>query len=104
MALEPFTLLYLLHGTCKYLTLYTYCLIYSLFLLELFLAYSGHSIDICCCYLVAEFVTPWTMAHQALLSMGFPRQEYHLPFPSPGDLPNPGTGPASLHCRQILHC
>ena len=37
-------------------------------------------------------VTPWTVAHQAPLSMGFPRQEYwsELPFPSPGDLPNPG--------------
>ena len=46
MALRPLTLLYLLHGTCEYLTLYTYCLIYSLFLLELFLAYSGNSIDI----------------------------------------------------------
>ena len=36
--------------------------------------------------------TPWTVAHQAPLSMGFPRQEYWsgLPFPSPGDLPNPG--------------
>ena len=38
-------------------------------------------------------VTPWTVAHQAPLSMGFPRQEYwsELPFPSPGDLPDPGT-------------
>ena len=37
-------------------------------------------------------MTPWTLAHEALLSMGFPRQEYWsgLPFPSPGDLPNPG--------------
>ena len=36
--------------------------------------------------------TPWTVAHQAPLSMGFSRQEYWsgLPFPSPGDLPNPG--------------
>ena len=36
--------------------------------------------------------TPWTVAHQAPLSMGFPRQEYWsgLPFPSPGDLPDPG--------------
>ena len=36
--------------------------------------------------------TPWTIAHQAPLSMGFSRQEYWdgLPFPSPGDLPNPG--------------
>ena len=42
-------------------------------------------------------VTPWTVAHQALLSMGFPRQEYWsgLPFPSPGDLPDPGIRPAS---------
>ena len=36
--------------------------------------------------------TPWTVAHQALLSMGFSRQEYlsGLPFPSPGGLPHPG--------------
>ena len=39
------------------------------------------------------FVTPWTVAHQAPLSMGFSRQEYWsgLPFPLPGELPNPGT-------------
>ena len=37
-----------------------------------------------------SFVTPWTVAHQAPLSMEFPRQEYWsgLPFPSPGDLSN----------------
>ena len=37
--------------------------------------------------------TPWTVGHQAPLSMGFSRQGYwsKLPFPSPGDLPNPGT-------------
>ena len=41
---------------------------------------------------VGPFATPWTIAHQAPLSMGFPRQEYWsgFPFPSPGDLPNPG--------------
>ena len=41
---------------------------------------------------VRLFVTPWTIAHQAALSMGFSRQEYWsgLPFPSAGDLPNPG--------------
>ena len=40
---------------------------------------------------------PWTVACQVPLSMGFPRQEYWsgLPFPSPGDVPNPGTEPAS---------
>ena len=44
------------------------------------------------------FATPWTAASQAPLSMGFPRQEYcsGLPFPSPGDLPDPGIEPASL--------
>ena len=48
--------------------------------------------------------TPWTVAHQAPLSMRFSRQEYWngLPFPSPGDLPHPGIKPGLLHCRQIL--
>ena len=43
------------------------------------------------------FVTPWTVAHQAPLSMGFSRHEYWggLPFPSSGALPNPGTESAS---------
>ena len=38
------------------------------------------------------FATPWTVAHQTPLSMGFSRQEYWsgLPCPPPGDLPNPG--------------
>ena len=41
--------------------------------------------------------TPWTVAHQAPLSMRFPRQEdwSELPFPSLGDIPNPGIEPAS---------
>jgi len=38
-------------------------------------------------------VTPWTVAHQALLSMEFSRSG--LPFPSPGDLPDPGVEPSS---------
>ena len=46
---------------------------------------------------VRLFATPWTVAHQAPLSMGFSRQEYWsgLPFPSPGDLPHPGIEPES---------
>ena len=42
---------------------------------------------------VRLFASPWTVAQQAPPSMGFSRQEYWsgLPFPSPGDLPNPGT-------------
>ena len=44
------------------------------------------------------FGTPWTVSHQAPLSMEFSRQEYwsRLPFPTPGDLPDPGIKPASL--------
>ena len=46
---------------------------------------------------VQLFVTPWTLARQAPSSIGFSRQEYWsgLPFPSPGDLPNPGIEPRS---------
>ena len=44
------------------------------------------------------FVTPWTVACQVPLSMGFSRQEYWsgLPLPSPGDLHNPGIEPVSV--------
>ena len=44
--------------------------------------------------------------HQAPPSMEFSRQEYWsgLPFPSPGDLPNPGLNPGLPHCGQMLYC
>ena len=47
---------------------------------------------------VRLFATPWTVAHQAPLSMEFFRKEYWngLSFPPPGDLPDPGIKPASL--------
>ena len=47
---------------------------------------------------VRLFVTPWTAARQAPLFMGFSRQEYWswLPFPTPGDLPDPGIETSSL--------
>ena len=52
------------------------------------------------------FVTPWTVALQAPLFMGFSRQEYwsDLPLPSPGDLPNPGnkTGSLTLQADSLL--
>ena len=58
---------------------------------------------VCTCMLscfshVWLFEPPWTVAHQAPLSVGWSGQEYWsgLPFPSPGDLPNPGTEPTSL--------
>ena len=46
---------------------------------------------------VQLFATPWTVAYQAPPSMGFSRQECWsgLPFPSPGDLPDPGIKPGS---------
>ena len=46
---------------------------------------------------VRLFATPWAVAYQAPPSMGFSRQEYYsgLPFPSPGDLPDPGIKPWS---------
>ena len=46
---------------------------------------------------VRLFATPWTVAHQAPPSMRFSRQEYWsgFPFPSPGDLPDPGIKPRS---------
>ena len=52
--------------------------------------------------------TPWTVICQASLSMEFSRQEYwsRLPFPSRGDLPDPGIEPASPvapKCRRILY-
>ena len=52
--------------------------------------YAGRSI-------MSDTVTPWIVAHQSPLSMGFSRQEYWsgLPFPSSGDLPDPGIEPGS---------
>ena len=49
--------------------------------------------------------TSWTVACQAPLSMGFSRQEYRsgLPFPSPGDLPDPGIKPGSPALQAILY-
>ena len=46
---------------------------------------------------VRLFATPWTVAYQASQSMGFSRQDYWsgVPFPSPGDLPDPGIEPSS---------
>ena len=48
------------------------------------------------------FATLWTVAHQAPLSIGFSRQEYWsgLPYPPPGDLPDPGI---ELHLLCLLH-
>ena len=54
---------------------------------------------------VQLFATPWNVAYQAPPSMGFSRQECRsgLPFPSPGDLPNPGIepGPPELPANAL---
>ena len=57
------------------------------------------------------FVTPWLIAHQVSLSMEFSKQEYWsgLPFPTPGNLPNPGSKPTSptsptLEGRFFTNC
>ena len=57
-----------------------------------------HACMLSCFSCVQLFATLWTIAHQAPLSLGFSRQECWngLPFPSPGDLPNPGIKPTSL--------
>ena len=51
-----------------------------------------------------SFVTPWTVAYQAHLSMEFSRQEYwsELPFSTPGDLPDPGIKPTSLASPALV--
>ncbi|XDA79069.1 hypothetical protein R6Z07F_009127 [Ovis aries] len=56
---------------------------------------ASHGVELLCH--VDSFVTSWTVAHQASLSMGFPRQEYlsGLPLPSPGDIPDSGIEPMS---------
>ena len=55
---------------------------------------------------VSDSATAWTVALQASLSMGFPRQEYWsvLPFLSLGIFLTQGSNPHLLHCRQILYC
>ena len=58
----------------------------------MFYIYTGLVAKLC-----PTLATPWTVAHQAPLSMGLSRQEYWsgLPFSSPGDLPNPQIEPGS---------
>ena len=57
----------------------------------------GMCVCVFSCSVTIVFATPWTVACQAPLSMGFPRQEYWsgLLCPTPGDLPNPGIEPES---------
>ena len=69
---------------------------------QLPLPFSSKTLCVCVCAQslchVQLSVIPWTVAHQPPWSTGFSRQEYWngLPFPTPGDLPHPGTEPTSL--------
>ena len=55
---------------------------------------------------MSDCATLWMVAHQAPLSTGFSMQEYWngLPFPSPGDLPDPGSEPGSPALRVDALC
>ena len=55
---------------------------------------------------VRLFATMWTVVHQAPLSLEFSRLDYRsgLPFPSAGNVPNPGIEPCLLYCRRTLYC
>ena len=62
--------------------------------------HSNTELELCCAQWLSRvrlFATPWTVAQQSLLSMGFSRRECWsgLPFPPPEDLLNPGTEPKS---------
>ena len=70
--------------------------------------FTQHVLSVCCVpdpalrvlSRVRFFVIPWTVAHQAAMSVGFPRQGYWrgLPRPTPGDYPSPGIEPACVSC------
>ena len=68
--------------------------------MEASIVFEDYNFSLCVCLSLSRvqfFVMTQTVAHQAPLALGFSRQEYQsgLPFPSPGDLPNPGIKPRS---------
>ena len=75
--------------------------------LELIITITVGQLYVCALSHARLFVTPWTVAHQAPLTMEFSRQEYWnvLPAPSLWDLPNPGIEPTSpaLERRILYH-
>ena len=76
---------------------------------QLFLPSHFTQVSLCVCAellsRVQIFATPWIVAHQAPLSMGFPRQEYWsgLPFLLQGIFPTQGSNLGLLHCRHTLY-
>ena len=69
-----------------------------------FLFFKAHSRKQWSCSVVSDSATPWTIAWQPPLSVGFYRQKYWngLPFPFPGIFPTQRSNPGLLHCRQTL--
>ena len=89
-----------------------YCIVSRFYQLLGFLSPLVHwHFELLCCvcaYLLSRvqlFATPWPVARQAPLSMGFSRQEYWsgLPCPPPGIFPTQGSKPGVPHCRRILY-
>ena len=85
MCIYTFYVIYI----CIYVCVYIYIYILHIY---------THKHYCCCCLVAKSCLTSAAIVHQAPLSMEFPRQEYwsRLPFPSPGDLPDPGIEPMSL--------
>ena len=84
-------------GVCIYIYILFYIWIHTQSIYTHTL-YTVHYVDVVSHSALSDSAAPWTVAHQAFLSMEFSRQEYWsgLPFPTPGDLPNPGIELASL--------
>ena len=85
--------------TQKTLLVFSIPVTYTMELLRYYIMYSGGLVPKSC----PTLATPWSVTHQAPLSMGFSRQKYwsKLPFPSPGDLADPETEPRSPALQRI---
>ena len=94
---------WLLCSALVFAFVFAWCLPVCLRPNSLLCQHPGHIRTCCClcCQVASDSVTPWTAAHQAALSMVFPRQEYWngLPFPPAVELPHPGTEPVSPELR-----
>ena len=83
------------HGYSLCSRINTHCFVLEVLVAVALLLTRRLTVTCACSSRVRLFVTPWTVAHQAPLSMGLPRQEYwsELPFPLPGYLPTQGSNP-----------
>ena len=88
-------------------TVYFYfCIHYSVYTTKNVVSICHHTVRRMLSHsVISDFVTSCTVADQALLSVEFSRQEYWsgLPFPTPGDLPDPGIKPASPALEIFYH-